>query len=54
MTHLIRMSRLELENLRDYVDIEKGQAWIAFSHNKKSYKWKMNINYDWLDTEIFF
>ena len=51
ITHLIRMSKLEIDNLRDYVDVEKGQAWVAFSHNKKFYKWKLNINHDWLDME---
>lgn len=45
---------LPIENLKDFVDIEEGQAWIAFSLQGKDYKWDLHIEDDWVDPNIFF
>jgi len=53
--NLERISRGELkfENVRDYVDIEEGKAWVSFSIKGKAYKWKLKVEDDWVDPDFF-
>ena len=44
---------LPLQDIRDYVDVEKEQAWIAFSLDGQEYKWEFEVESDWVDTQIF-
>lgn len=55
MKNLERISRGELkfENLRDYVDLEKGIAWVSFSVKGKNYKWNLKVDDDWADPALF-
>jgi hypothetical protein len=46
--------RLPLENITDYVDVEKGEAWISFEMKGKKYKWTAEVNDDWLDETVLF
>jgi hypothetical protein len=43
---------LPLEDLKDYVDIEEGEAWVSFKLDGKEYKWKAEVEDDWVDTKI--
>ncbi len=55
MKHLERISRGELkfENLKDFVDIEKEKAWVAFSIRGNNYKWDLKVDNDWVDPGLF-
>lgn len=41
------------ENLKDYVDIEEGKAWVSFTFRGTDYKWDMKVDDDWVDTDLF-
>jgi hypothetical protein len=43
---------LPIENITDYVDVEEGEAWLAFELNGKKYKWLAEVDDDWLDPNI--
>lgn len=43
---------LPLEGIEDYVDIEEGEAWLAFNSNGKGYKWTAAVEDDWVDPNI--
>jgi hypothetical protein len=53
--NLERITRGELKfyNIKDFVDIEKGKAWVSFTLNEDNYKWDMKVNNDWVDADIF-
>ena len=44
---------LVFKDLQDYVDIEEGKAWVAFSCNGDNYKWDLKIDDDWADGDLF-
>lgn len=44
---------LPLEGIEDYVDVEEGKAWLAFRLDKQDYKWVLEVDNDWVDTNIF-
>ena len=49
----ISKGQLNLENIKDYVDIENEKAWVSFDFEGKSYKWNLRIDNDWVDGELF-
>lgn len=53
--NLERISRGELkfENLKDYVDVEKENAWVSFSVRGKNYRWNLEIDNDYADPALF-
>jgi hypothetical protein len=55
MKNLERISRGEIkfENLRDYVDVEEGKAWVSFSIKGVKYKWDLKVDDDWVDPALF-
>ena len=55
MKNLERISRDELKfgDLKDYVDVEKGKAWVSFSVKGVKYHWDLKVNDDWVDEELF-
>ena len=55
MKNLERITRGEIkfENLKDYVDVEKGIAWVSFSVNGIKYRWNLKVNDDWVDEGLF-
>ncbi len=55
LKNLERITRgeLQFENLKDYVDIEEGVAWVSFSVRGKSYKWDLEVEDDWVDPDLF-
>ena len=44
---------LPLEAIEDYVDVEEGKAWLAFKLNGQDYRWVLEVDNDWVDTNIF-
>jgi len=55
MRNLERISRGELkfDNLKDYVDIEEGKAWVSFSINGQDFRWDLVVDNDWVDPQLF-
>lgn len=53
--NLERITRdsLKFENVKDYVDIEEGKAWVSFTFENKDYKWNLKVDNDWVDFELF-
>ena len=44
---------MPLENIHDYVDLEKKEAWLSFSFRGKEIKVKCKVEDDWVDSTIF-
>ncbi|MGF9642545.1 hypothetical protein [Paenibacillus sp. FSL L8-0502] len=50
---LENMTKLNLNNITDYVDIQNGTAWVSFEYMNELIRWEMKVYDDWLDMEIF-
>ncbi|MCM3782157.1 hypothetical protein M3231_04175 [Neobacillus mesonae] len=44
---------INVTEIRDYVDIESEEVWIAFSANGLNYRYSLSVQDDWLSLEIF-
>ena len=44
---------LPLENIRDYVDVERKKAWLSFSFRGKETRIECKVEDDWVDERIF-
>ncbi|MBM7364750.1 hypothetical protein [Priestia taiwanensis] len=44
---------LEIENIRDAVDIEEEEATLTFTLAGKEYHWDLEVDNDWVDGTIF-
>lgn len=44
---------LPLENIRDYVDVEAGDAWLEFDLDGERQHWDLEVDGDWIDTTLF-
>lgn len=44
---------LPLQNIRDYVDVEQGIAWLEFELDGERIHWDMKMDNDWVDVTIF-
>ncbi|MDY8094509.1 hypothetical protein UY456_16040 [Paenibacillus polymyxa] len=49
---LENMTKLNLNNITDYVDIQNGTAWVSFEYMNELIRWEMKVYDDWLDMEI--
>ncbi|WP_348744228.1 hypothetical protein [Tenacibaculum sp. 190524A05c] len=49
----ITRGKLKFENVKDYVNIEEGKAWVSFTFSGKDYKWNLEVDDDWVDTDLF-
>ncbi|URJ44497.1 hypothetical protein MF628_004224 [Paenibacillus polymyxa] len=47
------MTKLNLNNITDYVDIQNDTAWVSFEYMNELIRWEMKVDDDWLDMEIF-
>jgi len=43
---------LRLEQIEDFVDVEKGVAWLSFTMNGTVEKWIAKVDSDWVDPTI--
>nr|WP_302055250.1 hypothetical protein [Paenibacillus sp. CH40] len=50
---LENMTKLNLNNITDYVDIQNDTAWVSFEYMNELIRWEMKVDDDWLDMEIF-
>jgi len=44
---------LNFTDIKDFVDIESGTAWVSFRENAVDYKWDLIIDNDWVDMSLF-
>ena len=49
----ITNGELAIENIRDFVDFEKGVAWVSFTCRDDNYKWDLEVDNDWVDEGLF-
>jgi len=54
LNNISRISKgvLTFEKLHDFIDIDKSDVWVSFDFQGNSYKWDLEINDDWLDSNI--
>lgn len=50
---LENMTKLNLNKITDYVDIQNSTAWVSFEYMNEFIRWEMKVDDDWLDMEIF-
>lgn len=43
---------LPIENVNDYIDLYDNKAWISFSLDAKEFHWDIQVDDDWIDTNI--
>jgi hypothetical protein len=48
----LAQGELPIENIRDQVDIENGDAWVEFELNGETIHWGARVKDDWIDPEI--
>jgi hypothetical protein len=48
----LAQGELPIENIRDQVDIENGDAWLEFELNGKTIHWGARVQNDWIDPEM--
>lgn len=44
---------LVFEDLKDYVDIDEGKAWVSFRIGEDQYHWDLKVDNDWADGDLF-
>ncbi|WP_017428254.1 MULTISPECIES: hypothetical protein [Paenibacillus] len=50
---LENMTKLNLNKITDYVDIQNSTVWVSFEYMNEFIRWEMKVEDDWLDMEIF-
>jgi hypothetical protein len=55
MKNISRITNGDLifENIKDYVDIDEGKAWVSFTCKGEDYKWDLKVDNDWADGDLF-
>jgi hypothetical protein len=48
----LAQGELAITNIRDHVDIENGDAWVAFELNQNTIEWHAVVKNEWIDPEI--
>ncbi|MBF0548421.1 MAG: hypothetical protein HQM08_28555 [Candidatus Riflebacteria bacterium] len=49
----ITQGSLPLENIQDFIDVEKKEAWVSFSFKGREFKITCRVNDDWVDPDFF-
>ena len=44
---------LPIDDIRDYVDVEAGTAWLSFTFNGQELRIDCKVNNDWVDPGVF-
>lgn len=44
--------QLGLTEVKDYVDVEEGTAWVEFDHGGQRVRWDLVVEDDWLDPDV--
>ncbi|MBE7896941.1 hypothetical protein G7L40_16355 [Paenibacillus polymyxa] len=50
---LENMTKLNLNKITDYVDIQNSTVWVSFEYMNEFIRWEMKVEDDWLDMDIF-
>jgi len=50
---ILAKGALPLTDIRDYVDVEAGKAWVEFTLDGKKEHWDLEVNDDWVDPELY-
>lgn len=50
---LMKLSNIDIRNIKDYVDLEIEAAWVSFEFESKLIKWELKVDGNWIDPEIF-
>jgi hypothetical protein len=48
----LAQGELPIENIRDHIDIENGDAWLAFELRGETTEWHARVKDAWIDPEI--
>jgi hypothetical protein len=48
----LAQGELPIENIRDDVNIDNGDAWVAFDLKGETIEWHARVKQDWIDPEI--
>jgi hypothetical protein len=48
----LAQGELPIENIRDHVDHENGDAWVAFELRGETIEWHARVKQKWIDPEI--
>jgi len=48
----LAQGELPIENIRDHVDGDNGDAWVAFDLHGETIEWHARVKEDWIDPEI--
>ncbi|PNQ84397.1 hypothetical protein C1T20_19165 [Paenibacillus polymyxa] len=46
-------TKLKLNKITDYIDIQNSTAWVSFEYKNELIRWEMKVDDDWLDMDIF-
>jgi hypothetical protein len=44
---------LPITDIRDFVDIEQGKAWVEFTLDGAKVHWDLEVSDDWVDPELY-
>ena len=50
---ILAKGALPLQNLRDHVDVEKGEAWVEFDLDGNTTHWDLPVSDDWMAPELY-
>src|SRR3954468_125362 len=50
---ILAKGALPLTDIRDYVDVEDGEAWIEFKLEGKKIRWDLKVSDDWVDPDLY-
>jgi hypothetical protein len=48
----LAQGELPIENIRDHVELENGDAWVAFELNGETIEWHARVHENWIDPGI--
>jgi len=48
----LSQGELPIQNIRDHVDHDNGDAWVAFELHGETIEWHARVKDDWIDPEI--
>lgn len=50
---ILAKGALPLTNVRDFVDIEQGKAWVEFTLDGSIVHWDLEVSDDWVDPKLY-
>jgi len=50
---ILAKGSLPLTDIRDYVEVEAGKAWVEFTLEGKKEHWDLEVSDDWVDSNLY-